>query len=148
MSDSWTDDLAGPARGDAVFRLGRSEAARSTHLGVRRFGAPRTEALPVSFDDDRWIDADVKFECSTDEGGRRGWIAVREGGLSVGEEPGVADQTFATGVRAWWLDERATDGPTELVVDGPPLTRTPLPRVARPGLLLALTRALGPARTA
>ena len=147
MSDSWTDDLAGPGDGGAVFRLGRSEAARSTHLGVRHFGTPRTEALPVSFDDYRGIDDAVEFECSTDEGGRRGWIAVREGGLSVGEQPGVADRTYASGVRAWWLDDRATDGPTELVVDGPPLTRTPLPRVARPGLLLAITRALGPART-
>lgn len=150
MSDSWTDDLAGgPADPTVGYRLGRSEAAESTHLGVRRFGTPRLDAALVSFDDQPAPDQDLEFECSVDEGGRRGWIALRQGALTVGTDPGSDGRTFPVGVRAWWLADRSSDGTgVELVVDGPPLSRTPVARVARPGLRLALTRALGPPRTA
>lgn len=147
MSDTWTDDLAGGQPDRAAHRLGRSDAAESTHLGVRRFGTPRLDAVLVSFDDHAEPDPDLEFECSVDEGGRRGWIAVRGGVLTVGTERGTGERTFATGVRAWWLTVRSDGGTgVELVVDGPPLSRTPVAPVACPGLRLALTGALGPAR--
>ena len=150
MSDTWTDDLAGgQADRTGTYRLGRSEAARSTHLGMRRFGTPRLDAAPVSFDDHAEPEADLEFECSVDEGARRGWIAVRGGALTVGTERGADELTFAAGVRAWWLADRSTDGSqVELVVDGPPLSRTPVAPIACPGLRMALTKALGPARVA
>ncbi|GAB2984225.1 hypothetical protein [Frigoribacterium salinisoli] len=150
MSDSWTDDLAGgPTDPTTGHRLGRSEAAKITHLGVRRFGTPRLDAALVSFDDRPAPDLGLEFECSVDEGDRRGWIAVRDGALTVGTEPGTTGRTFPTGVRAWWLADASTDGSeVELVVDGPPLSRTPVARIARPGLRLALVKALGPPRTA
>lgn len=150
MSDTWTDDLAGGQADQAgKYRLARSEAARSTHLGVRRFGTPRIDAALVSFDDQADPDPGLEFECTVDDGRRRGWIAVRNGALTVGSERGTDERTFPTGVRAWWLADRSLDGAeVELVVDGPPLSRTPVARVACPGLRMALTRALGPARTA
>lgn len=141
-----------------------STGRRPDDLGRRRIGLgesarPHDDVAPGAPDlsqllggGDLGVDDGVTLECSVDAAdGTRGWLSVHEdGGVTVGRHDGDVEASFPGGVRAWWLDDRRLDDASavfDLVLDGPPLVRTPLPRVYRAAVLLALTRTLGP-RTA
>ena len=137
---AWVDavDLTGDGRDDlGVRRLGLGQLGTPRAPDVARLLGGSGEALGPG----------VSLECSVDDGEARGWLVVREdGAVLVGRVPDEVEAEFGDGVRAWWCDDGLPGTESEVfdvVLDGPPLVRTSLPKVYRSAVLHALTRTFG-----